>query len=318
MKMADVQCPICLTNAELIKADDFGRHKGYKCLVCGPYFITSTAEALASNIADIPRLSAWIRNYKENNLNPPEINSDLLENVLKNFPVRTPLEKQFLLMRAIERRTSYPGAEGSLSPNYDYHIAWANNPDEIKYLLNSLEERGFIKQQKAIEGLVQSAVILTAGWEYLDKHISSPAFMNQAFVAMSFDKALDPVLEGIKFAVKRAGYNAHRVDKEPHIARIDAKIIADIKDSLFMVADVTQQKQGVYFEAGFAIGLNKPVIWCVNKKHLKKVHFDTRQFNHIVWETPEDLQEKLYNVISAVIGKRQQDSLMRRESEEEG
>lgn len=315
--MADAICPICLTNAELIRAEDFGQQKEYKCFVCGPYFITSTAEAMASNISGIQRLSAWIRNYKENNLNPPEINGDLLENVLKNFPVRSPLEKQFLLMRAIENRTSYPGAEVSLGPNYDYPIAWASNPNEFRYLLNSLEERGFIKQQEITGALIQSAVILTAGWEYLDKHISLPAFMNQAFVAMSFDKALDPVWEnGIKLAIERAGYKSYRIDQEPHIDHIDAKIISDIKDSLFMVADVTQQKQGVYFEAGFAIGLSKPVIWCVNKKHLKKVHFDTRQFNHIVWETPADLQEKLYNVISAVIGKRRQDSLMGRGSEE--
>lgn len=316
--MADVLCPICLTNAELIRAEDFGQQKEYKCFVCGPYLITSTAEAMASNISDIQRLSAWIRNYKEINLNPPEINSDLLENVLKNFPARSPLQKQLLLMRAIERKTSYPGAEVSLKPKYDYPIAWASNPNEFRYLLNSLEERGFIKQEKTIEGLFQSAVILTAGWEYLDKHISAPAFMNQAFVAMSFDKTLDPAWEnGIKLAIERAGYKSYRIDQEPHIDRIDAKIISDIKDSLFMVADVTQQKQGVYFEAGFAIGLNKPVIWCVNNKHLKKVHFDTRQFNHIVWETPEDLQEKLYNVISAVIGKRQHKSCLPQKSGEE-
>lgn len=62
----------------------------------------------------------------------------------------------------------------------------------------------------------------------------------------------------------------HRVDKEPHIDRIDAKIIADIKDSLFLVADVTRQKQGVYFEAGFALGLKLPVISSVREDDLKK------------------------------------------------
>ncbi|MBI3815280.1 MAG: hypothetical protein HY279_12565 [Nitrospinae bacterium] len=121
---------------------------------------------------------------------------------------------------------------------------------------------------------------------------------------MSFEKELDNVWEdGIKPAVEDAGYDPHRIDKEPHIDRIDAKIIADIKDSKFVIADVTRQKQGVYFEAGFALGLNRPVIWCVREDDLKNIHFDTRQYNHIVWKTPEDLKEKLYDCICAVIGR---------------
>ena len=122
---------------------------------------------------------------------------------------------------------------------------------------------------------------------------------------MSFDKSLDALWEnGIKIAVERAGYKPHRVDKEPHLDRIDAKIIADIKDSAFMIADVTQQKQGVYFEAGYALGLKRPIIWCVREDDLDNVHFDTRQYNHVVWKTAEDLQEQLYNLICAVLGKR--------------
>ncbi|MCK7507530.1 MAG: hypothetical protein MZV70_28160 [Desulfobacterales bacterium] len=114
-----------------------------------------------------------------------------------------------------------------------------------------------------------------------------------------------------KPAIEQAGYKPHRVDKEPRVDRIDAKIIADIRDSSFMVADVTQQKQGVHCaEAGFALGLKLPVIWSVREDDLKKAHLDTRQYNHIVWKTPPDLQEQLYNVICAVIGKK------RRQSEE--
>lgn len=70
-----------------------------------------------------------------------------------------------------------------------------------------------------------------------------------------------------------------------------------------MIADVTEQKQGVYFEAGYALGLGIPVIWSCRKDDLKNVHFDTRQYNHILWESEEDYAEKLYNFICAIIGK---------------
>jgi len=100
-----------------------------------------------------------------------------------------------------------------------------------------------------------------------------------------------------------AGYKPYRVDAEPHSDRIDVKIISEIKNSRFVVADVTEQKHGVYFEAGYALGLGLPVIWCVRKTDLDKVHFDTRQYNHIVWESTDDLENQLFNFICAIIGK---------------
>jgi hypothetical protein len=59
---------------------------------------------------------------------------------------------------------------------------------------------------------------------------------------------------------------------------------------------------GVYYEAGFAQGLNIPVIWVCRLDVIDHVHFDTRQFNHITWTDPQDLYAKLKNRIGAVIG----------------
>jgi hypothetical protein len=50
------------------------------------------------------------------------------------------------------------------------------------------------------------------------------------------------------------------------------------------------------------MGLEKRVIWTCHDDSLKFVHFDTRQFNHIVWTDPADLKTKLKNRIGAVLG----------------
>ena len=68
------------------------------------------------------------------------------------------------------------------------------------------------------------------------------------------------------------------------------------------MADVTNHRQGVYFEAGYALGLGIPVIWTCRKDDLDNCHFDTRQYNHIVWETPEELATALEHRIRATIG----------------
>ena len=90
------------------------------------------------------------------------------------------------------------------------------------------------------------------------------------------------------------------MDRDPHIQRIDAKIEHEIRNSAFVVADVTEQKQGVYYEAGFAKGLGLPVIWTVNEKEKDDLHFDTRQYRHIIWTDEADLQERLYHLVSVL------------------
>ena len=87
----------------------------------------------------------------------------------------------------------------------------------------------------------------------------------------------------------------------PHNENIIFKIIAEIRSSQFLVADFTGQNRGVYLEAGFAMGLGRPVIWTCRKDDFGKTHFDIKQFNHILWEAPEDLREKLADRIKAII-----------------
>lgn len=300
--MTELTCPICLRESVKHRASK-GDSAEYECTTCGQFNISRSAEQILRNNPVDYRVSAWIREHHEFDREPPKITTYILEEILKNLSGYKISEKQMLLMRAIERRTDYPGAEVLMSTE-DYPLAWAKNGDELRYLLNALAERKLISLNKKGIASIVSTIILPEGWDYIDKHFSQPALINRAFVAMSFDEELDPVWEkGIKPAVESAGYIPHRVDKEPHIGRIDAKIIADIKDSRFVIADVTEQKQGVYFEAGFALGLKLPVIWCVKRDDLENVHFDTRQYYHVVWDTPDDLKEKLYDVICAVIGK---------------
>ena len=130
---------------------------------------------------------------------------------------------------------------------------------------------------------------------------------SQVFVAMWFHESTDEALEaGIEPAIRDAGYKPFRVDQKEHINKIDDEIIAGIRRSKVVVADFTHgddgARGGVYYEAGFAHGLNLPVLFTCRKDMMKTLHFDTNHFNHIVWTDPADLREKLKNRILAVIG----------------
>ncbi len=125
----------------------------------------------------------------------------------------------------------------------------------------------------------------------------------QAFVAMWFDDDLKSAYsEGIAKLEEDTGFSMLRIDMSEFNDKICDRILAEIRRSRFLIADVTGHRQGVYFEAGFAMGLGLPVIWTCRKDQIEECHFDTRQYNHIPWDNVNELREKLRDRILATIG----------------
>ena len=110
-------------------------------------------------------------------------------------------------------------------------------------------------------------------------------------------------MKGFQIGILESGYEPVRVDRVEHINRIDDEIISKIKTAAFVVADFTGHRGGVYFEAGFALGLNTPVIWTCRQDDMRDLHFDIRQYNNIAWRTPEKLAKDLQHRIEATVGK---------------
>jgi hypothetical protein len=167
-----------------------------------------------------------------------------------------------------------------------------------------LQEAGWVKL-KSTSGAAGGIMLTARGLERiaeLERNIVGKE-STQAFVAMWFDSSLDKVWkEGFEKACTVAGgYKALRMDLKEHNQKICDAIIAEIRRSRFLVADFTGHRGGVYFEAGYALGLGIPVIWTCREDELVKSHFDTRQYNHIVWKDEQDLLEKLTRRIEATI-----------------
>lgn len=179
--------------------------------------------------------------------------------------------------------------------------AWSESirKREVDYLLDYLIKQNWIDKN--------GYVLTVEGYARLAELETANADSTKGFVAMWFDESTNEAWEeGIKRGIEDAGYEAVRIDQKEHVNKIDDEIIAEIRRSRFVVADFTQGEKGtrggVYYEAGFAHGLGIEVIFTCRKDVLKLVHFDTRQYNHIDWETPEELRQRLAARISAVIG----------------
>lgn len=183
-------------------------------------------------------------------------------------------------------------------------LCWAVSMEEFIYVFFEYLKgyKRFI--QDNTEGGQDDYVISPAGWDY----IYSLRYANESsrfgFCAMWFDKRLEPVwTNAIHPAIADAGYDPKRIDKHQHNNRIDDEIMVMIRRSRFVIADYTGNRGGVYFEAGFALGLGMPVIWTCRHSRLHNVHFDTRQYNFVTWEDNNlsDFKQRLQNRIETTI-----------------
>ncbi|WP_148560831.1 hypothetical protein [Magnetospira sp. QH-2] len=201
------------------------------------------------------------------------------------------------------------------SDSANYLLAWSASAqhEELQFLLKFLERRGYL--ELGSNGPIPDIVVQPEGFAHVAERSSRPSVSHEAFVAMWFDPSMDEVYElGFEKAIRESGYDPIRIDRKEHINKIDDEIIADIRRSRFLVADFTarvlelddgqiyEARGGVYFEAGFAHGLDIPIIWTCRHDMTDHLHFDIRQFNHIVWSDAEDLCTKLTNRIGTVIG----------------
>jgi hypothetical protein len=212
------------------------------------------------------------------------------------------VDNQERLLREIAKRAfGRPQRAAPFAPANDFALIDCYNNDEFNWYVESLTKQGLVTRT----GGSSSTLYLTLtdeGWKRIQPAPHPGGIPGQCFVAMWLsDETRAAYADGIKPAIVQAGCTAIRIDQKEHNNEIPDEIIAEIRNSQFMVADFTGQRLGVYYEAGFAMGLGRKVIWCCRKDQIDKLHFDTNHKNHIDWETPQELGRRLYTRIRATI-----------------
>ena len=276
----------------------------------GSYEITTEAAEMVTQLKDSEKaaLTTWLVDQRVQRIEYPLVTVDVINLAVArpNLPV---YQRANRLLRFMTGQV--PTIGDSTQVNEDTHaaFAWSESTmwSEVEYCLRYLREQGWIRGTSVQTGAFVGEVTV-AGYSRIADQATN-VDLSQVFVAMWFDNDLVEAYErGIKPAIVESGFTPLRIDQKEHINKIDDEIIAEIRRSRFLVADFTHgndgARGGVYYEAGFALGLNLPVIFTCHEDSVKSLHFDTNHYNHIIWTTPEELCEKLRNRILAVIVER--------------
>ncbi len=288
-------CPICGTPLlqEVKKADPVL----YDCPRCGGYALTREANSdldsfLGKYDDPEPRLSHAIRKMTDQQ-RWPLIKSNLLEDILKHTQLPRPqeqLENLILWLGETQRR---PGQivrpEIHLVPRIG-----AADADDFAFVARHAIEAGLLHGAVGVsDGRINSNSVLYLsfdGWKQYDELKRGRSASNVAFMAMKFnDPELDAVFENCFVpAVAETGFKLRKISDEQQAGLIDDKLRVAIRRARFVVADLTHHNNGAYWEAGFAEGLGKPVIYTcredVFEDKKQGTHFDTNHHLTVRWK----------------------------------
>ena len=191
----------------------------------------------------------------------------------------------------------------------DPKIADSPSKEFFIQIVEELYEQGFLRmlEPQPVSGgeVIFSFVTLSLrGWEQYEAEKRGQFGGNYGFIAMQFgDTDLDNFVQSVvKPTVKEnIGYDLVDMRDVSQAGVIDNIMRVQIRDAAFVIAELSHDNLGAYWEAGYAEGLGKPVIYvCEQKKfNEKSTHFDTNHCTTIFWdrENDEDFKKDLIATI---------------------
>ena len=313
--MNNEKCPICRNFDGGYYKEIPGSRNGHDCSICGEYVIdiyTKGTLVTDTRITNIHRaLISHQARLAYQNKYPLGITNDWLNHIIENGSLPTPKDQANNLVRFIGDEVSRTGVDMQKLPNYIHAVIGAPRLIPACELAKELRERGLLRlnadgETRKIAYSTDTHIFPTDinltldGWEQYALGQQGKADSDYGFLAMQFnDKDLENFVRDIlKPTVKKAiGCDLRDIRDNAKAGIIDNIIRDEIRRARFAIVDLTHDNNGAYWEAGYAEGLGKPVIYiCEQEKFdAEKTHFDTNHCTTVPWSRKNDeyFQSKL-------------------------
>lgn len=319
-------CPICHISSDIEnRVDLYSIH----CPKCGFYQISGTAYATFGSFTakQQANISGWIREHqsflfssddkdKLSRLNTPSIGEKakkLLIQLSYNFPIAGQEFQypKFMLSNINEFLASSNDSlkQGAFKFLEYLGVSWSINEKELYFIFKKylIEEMNFLSGHP-------NYIITPKGWAYLDTIRNTNINNAIVFIASKYENEINKYLDNfVVSALEELGYKPKLMRSHPHTNIIDNEMISLIKQSKFIIVDLTKNSLGAYYEAGYAQGFGLEVIFICeksfrenkNNEKSKGVHFDTNHYPISDWEYDDGpgFKKKLYNFIDVKFGK---------------
>jgi hypothetical protein len=323
MENHQTSCPVCgpIYGGEVTTIPPGGDYVDLRCDVCGRFQISGTAHHIYFGLNAGQTLSNLERAVISHRLSTrtdtediAQITTHIMAEIIGKARLPHPAQQAKNLIRFIGNCVLETGEPLFLSKSAAAKIG-ALNTDSVERLCHQLTDKGLLflaNEHLEIVSLAQSvrhrAYDLTLdGWEMYDDEKRGRLSGSFGFIALKFgDSILDPFLTNvIKPTVKDGfGYDLYDMRDVSQAGIIDNIMRAQIRDSAFILVDLTHDNAGAYWEAGYAEGLGKPVIYLCERAKFDeaKTHFDTNHCTTVLWSEDKD-HEQFKKELLATLGR---------------
>ena len=304
-----VQCPICLTDLNSLPRILQDRDASvYDCPQCGRYELEGLAEIHSEIESSRQLISAWIRRQNKHGVTPfigvYSLTGDWFKNLRSSGLPTTVNQKldSLLLAYADIVQDDYAGiVKSQRYPTLVSDIA-GRGYDEVRGLNLLLEDLGLVWSEPSHRN--EHIRITAKGWQRLTELAAPVQSNDSAFIAMWFDASLGTYRDCVVQAVGSCGYKPVIIDDVEFNDFIMNEVTRFIREARFVIADLTCAPEvssdadsrvvggvrgGVYWEAGMAYGLGKPVVLTCRDDACSRgrIHFDLGQYQTIFWTEQE-------------------------------
>jgi hypothetical protein len=308
------ECPVCATAPT--EVDGWGDRVLVKCQRCGkfalaPALLSDLPRLLENNRTRAALMSHIIRRSQPDGSRVLMINHETVESYWGRGVLPKPKEQADDLILWIgdnQPSNSLPAIAAELSLDAWIGSALAKVPGNaqgLRWLVMSMETNPEVPKLFTYR-FEQSKVVFSLTLEGWDRYASLKQVQNEsriAFMAMKFgDEELAGVVAScFRPAVQRAGFELRDLQDHKRAGLIDDQIRAGLLAARFILADLTHDSFGAYWQAGFADGRGLPVIYTCKKSKWEsaKSHFDTNHMVTVLWDT-NDLKSAENELIAII------------------
>ena len=310
----DNNCPVCRNvdvgscRIQLNDAWSGSRTEVYSfsCDLCGDFdadlpiyeWLVSarSVEGEPQALREIPKVKRALISHKlrlmQKTDEPCLITREWLEHLISDGVLPTPSTQAANMIRYIGDEVSRSGNDLPRLPLGVHAIIGAPNRKAAIALAKELSEDRILRLVPYSNSNVKAINLTLDGWRKYEEERHGHFEGNYGFLAMQYgDSNLESfVMDVLKPAITDLGYDLHDMRDVPEAGIIDNLMRVRIRDAKFVIADLTHDNNGVYFEAGYAEAWGKPVIYICERGKFdrRKTHFDTNHCTTILWSREDD------------------------------
>lgn len=285
------ECPLCAYDLEREPHDVFETDgKVFSCPNCGCFELDFVALTNLPSVVEKGEKSLAILSHSVRRMNArtncPKLSWELIESILATTDLPSATEQVENLLVSLADSSSF-GDLVQFVPQTHTAVIGATGSEGLVAAAKALLDRGLARGDIVSGGGFIGQLTLD-GWQAIEQLKQGRSDSRKAFMAMAYgDPGLDAVFaECFKPAVAATGFMLRRLDDAPPAGIIDDRLRVEIRTSRFLLVDLTDENRGAYWEAGFAEGVGRPVIYTCEDAYFSKqgTHFDTNHHHTIRWK----------------------------------